>query len=386
MTALLSTFDLTPLPPHALAFRAEVRAFLDEHLPALPPEIRARSWMGFDAAFSRALAARGWVGITLPAQYGGAGLDPYSRFVLVEELLARGAPVSAPTLGLISGGNITQAAGASITAGTLLAQSFGGNVILNDPGNKVSADTLGGGAAGRFEFVNSGPLKIGPVSVIAYDSSGNQPQVQAADSMAADTLLVRTLSGELILDTAVNTTGGADLVAATTFQNTGRGTLGGAPWRVWADTWVGESRGGLVGSGQLPNLYHCAYLGVCTVTVSPGDNHFIYAQQPSLTVNIGSFARQVGQPNPRFTYTLAGLLTRGNGDVFSLAVRRVEVNRNGGGHAISNVPVDLDNVELRYSRGMGAGKLSIGVGYQSPATSVGSDSRVHGFASWQQGF
>jgi hypothetical protein len=85
-------------------------------------------------------------------------------------------------------------------------------------------------------------------------------------------------------------------------------------------------------------------------------------------------------------YTLAGLLTRGNGDVFSLAVRRVEVNRNGGGHAISNVPVDLDNVELRYSRGMGAGKLSIGVGYQSPATSVGSDSRVHGFASWQQGF
>lgn len=219
-----------------------------------------------------------------------------------------GAPVSAPTLGLISGGNITQAAGASITAGTLLAQSFGGNVILNDPGNKVSADTLGGGAAGRFEFVNSGPLKIGPVSVIAYDSNGNQPQVQAADSMAANTLLVRTLSGELILDTAVNTTGGADLVAATTFQNTGRGRLGGAPWRVWADTWVGESRGGLVGSGQLPNLYHCAYLGVCTVTVSPGDNHFIYAQQPSLTVNIGSFARLVGQPNPSFTYTLAGLI------------------------------------------------------------------------------
>jgi hypothetical protein len=47
---------------------------------------------------------------------------------------------------------------------------------------------------------------------------------------------------------------------------------------------------------------------VCTVTVSPGDNHFIYAQQPSLTVNIGSFARLVGQPNPSFTYTLAGLI------------------------------------------------------------------------------
>ncbi|CAG9172271.1 acyl-CoA dehydrogenase family protein [Cupriavidus pinatubonensis] len=95
MTALLSTFQLTSLPPHAMAFREQVRAFLAEQMPKLPPEVRARSWMGFDAAFSRALAARGWVGITLPAEYGGAGLDPFSRFVLVEELLAAGAPVSA---------------------------------------------------------------------------------------------------------------------------------------------------------------------------------------------------------------------------------------------------------------------------------------------------
>jgi alkylation response protein AidB-like acyl-CoA dehydrogenase len=34
-------------------------------------------------------------GITLPAQYGGAGLDPFRRFVLVEELLSAGAPVAA---------------------------------------------------------------------------------------------------------------------------------------------------------------------------------------------------------------------------------------------------------------------------------------------------
>jgi len=95
VTALLSTFQLTSLPPHALAFREQVRAFMAEHLSALPPETRARSWMGFDAAFSRALAARGWVGITLPAEFGGAGLDPFSRFVLVEELLGAGAPVSA---------------------------------------------------------------------------------------------------------------------------------------------------------------------------------------------------------------------------------------------------------------------------------------------------
>jgi len=93
--ALFATFALTALPPQAAAFRQDVKAFLKEHLPEVPADVRARSWMGFDADFSRALARRGWVGITLPAQYGGAGLDAFSRFVLVEELLACGAPVSA---------------------------------------------------------------------------------------------------------------------------------------------------------------------------------------------------------------------------------------------------------------------------------------------------
>ncbi|MCA3188860.1 MULTISPECIES: acyl-CoA dehydrogenase family protein [unclassified Cupriavidus] len=95
MHSLFGTFALTTLPDGAAAFRQQVKAFLRDHLPALPPDVRARSWMGFDAGFSRALAQRGWVGITLPAQYGGAGLDAFSRFVLVEELLACGAPVSA---------------------------------------------------------------------------------------------------------------------------------------------------------------------------------------------------------------------------------------------------------------------------------------------------
>ena len=85
-------------------------------------------------------------------------------------------------------------------------------------------------------------------------------------------------------------------------------------------------------------------------------------------------------------YTLGGILTLARGDVLSLTLRRVELNRDGGTHAISEVPLDLDNVELRFSRGVGTGKLSVGVGYQSQSTSVDADSRVHGFASWQQGF
>jgi len=94
MSALLSAFRLAALPPEAEAFRAEVRAFLREAFVPPPPQVRARSWMGFDAAFSRRLAQRGWVGVTLPREYGGAALDAFSRFVLVEELLAAGAPVA----------------------------------------------------------------------------------------------------------------------------------------------------------------------------------------------------------------------------------------------------------------------------------------------------
>lgn len=96
MSALLDRFrDRETLPLHAEALRSEVRAFLAEQLVGMPPSRRARSWMGFDADFSRAMAARGWVGLTLPAAYGGAGLDAFCRFVVVEELLIAGAPVAA---------------------------------------------------------------------------------------------------------------------------------------------------------------------------------------------------------------------------------------------------------------------------------------------------
>jgi hypothetical protein len=85
-------------------------------------------------------------------------------------------------------------------------------------------------------------------------------------------------------------------------------------------------------------------------------------------------------------YTVAALLTRSGGDVLGLTLRRVELNRDGGEHSISNVRVALDNVELRYSRVFGADRISLGVGYQDPAVPADSASRTHGFAAWQRGF
>jgi alkylation response protein AidB-like acyl-CoA dehydrogenase len=92
---MIAPLALQALPAQAEALRAPVRAFLDEALAGMPADQRARSWLGFDAAFSRALGAQGWIGLALPTAYGGGGRDAFARFVLVEELLARGAPVSA---------------------------------------------------------------------------------------------------------------------------------------------------------------------------------------------------------------------------------------------------------------------------------------------------
>ncbi|MBU3737899.1 MAG: acyl-CoA dehydrogenase [Rhodoferax sp.] len=93
MTDLLRTLRPARLPPHAERLRDSVREFLAREMPSFSADQRIRSWMGFDAGFSRRLAQRGWVGVTLPGTYGGANLDVFSRFVLVEELLGAGAPV-----------------------------------------------------------------------------------------------------------------------------------------------------------------------------------------------------------------------------------------------------------------------------------------------------
>lgn len=54
------------------------------------------SWMtAWNITFSRKLAAQGWLGMTIPVQYGGHGAAFLDRFVVTEELLAAGAPVTA---------------------------------------------------------------------------------------------------------------------------------------------------------------------------------------------------------------------------------------------------------------------------------------------------
>ena len=92
---LFDQFGPPVLPSGLEPLRARVRAFLADWSPTCPPEKRALSWMGFDADFSRSLGAMGWLGLSIPKQYGGHDASPFERSVVSEELLAAGAPVTA---------------------------------------------------------------------------------------------------------------------------------------------------------------------------------------------------------------------------------------------------------------------------------------------------
>lgn len=99
-TAAAALPELVPDPvelPAGLAdLRAEVRSFLDEERGAGRWTPRADVWLsGWDESFSRRLGERGWLGMTIPTEYGGHGRTALERYVVTEELLAAGAPVAA---------------------------------------------------------------------------------------------------------------------------------------------------------------------------------------------------------------------------------------------------------------------------------------------------
>lgn len=92
---MFDSLTLATIPPEDEALRAQVRDIAQAMVEGMTLAERARSWMGFDAEFSRELGRAGLLGLTLPTEYGGGGRGPFARFVVVEELLAAGAPVGA---------------------------------------------------------------------------------------------------------------------------------------------------------------------------------------------------------------------------------------------------------------------------------------------------
>ena len=91
----MAGMDLS-FPPEAEAFRADVRAFLAEHLP--------KDWKGLGALdrveakeftnrWRLTLAEHGMIGITWPKEYGGQGRPKLDQVVLAEEFALAGVPI-----------------------------------------------------------------------------------------------------------------------------------------------------------------------------------------------------------------------------------------------------------------------------------------------------
>ena len=76
--------------------RMSIRDFLTADRASFGWEPAVDSWLAkWDPDFSARLAGAGFVGLTVPTEYGGHGLGHLHRYVVTEELLAHGAPVAA---------------------------------------------------------------------------------------------------------------------------------------------------------------------------------------------------------------------------------------------------------------------------------------------------
>ena len=291
--------------------------------------------------------------VTLQNQGGSGGID-----------LQAGINLGDHTLALATGGDITQSASAVISARSLLALA-GGAVLLGTAQNDVASTTLAGSSGGDFEFLDATALAIGTVSARGIDAaSGQLSGLGASGITAGGDALVRNLAGDLTLQSGI-TAQAIDLVTAGALQNVAGAALSAANgWRVWASSWVGETRGGLAGNGALPNLYGCTFNGACAATAPvAGGNYFIYQQQPTATVLIGNATREYGLANPAFAYSVTGaVLGDGQGSVASgTPTSAATIGSNVGTYSITGNFISPAGYALQFS----PGTLSI-----TPATLV----------------
>ena len=90
------------------SFRTELRDWLSQAIPTVPPEPSPEDWAGrraFDTAWQRLLHDAGYAGLTWPAEFGGRGSSPTEHLIFLEETERAGAPyVGVNFVGLLHAG------------------------------------------------------------------------------------------------------------------------------------------------------------------------------------------------------------------------------------------------------------------------------------------
>ncbi len=91
-----------------LAFRDELRAWLHDVLPTIPPPPHENDFVArraYDIAWQRKLYDAGYAGINWPKEFGGRGATPTEHLIFLEETERVGAPyVGINFVGLLHGG------------------------------------------------------------------------------------------------------------------------------------------------------------------------------------------------------------------------------------------------------------------------------------------
>ena len=97
MSAVADTYAaLCANGPELAPLRARIREFLTSDRAEHGWEPSVDAWLScWDEGFSARLGSAGFLGLTIPKEYGGQGLGHLHRYVVTEELLAAGAPVAA---------------------------------------------------------------------------------------------------------------------------------------------------------------------------------------------------------------------------------------------------------------------------------------------------
>jgi hypothetical protein len=180
-----------------------------------------------------------------------------------------------------------------------------------------------------------------------------------------------------------------------------------SPWRrlplALYTQWIGEDE-----AGGLPSKFmgqfgaetwfsvgansvrvHAEYADTtCTFTREPPDFDCAYRN----TLYPQGYAyrgRIVGHSidNDSRLASLGVILVRPDGASSSATFRDARLNRDGSGvHAISVVPAELRNVELRHSQQIAGGMATLGLGYDQAGDGAGIRSGARGFVTWQRGF
>ncbi|GAB2648240.1 acyl-CoA dehydrogenase [Saccharopolyspora gloriosae] len=81
-------------------FRGRLREWLPEHLPSTPEPDGVEDRFWWRHAWHRTLHSGGWIGVDLPAELGGHGLDVLHRAIVIDELTTADAPPIANWVGV----------------------------------------------------------------------------------------------------------------------------------------------------------------------------------------------------------------------------------------------------------------------------------------------